>query len=305
MEARKEGGCRNLRGTLRAMHIVGVDFTSAPRRAKPITVAHGRLDGAELFLERVEAFADWDSYEAWLGTTGSWLGAFDFPFGLSRELVEHLGWPLQWADLVTHCAGLSREELRATFKAFCDARPVGNKFAHRVTDGPAGSSPSMKWVNPPVAYMFHEGTRRLLKAGVTVFGLHAGDPQRIALEGYPGLVARLVTRASYKSDERAKQTPARRTARAAIVTALEEGTHPMGVRVHLKKTLRHTLIADGTADWLDAVLCAVAAAWAAGQPNYGMPLAMDAVEGWTAGAAHGGPSPAVDAGRNVIAKSQG
>ncbi|WP_420472710.1 DUF429 domain-containing protein [Noviherbaspirillum sp. ST9] len=287
------------------MHIVGVDFTSAPRRAKPITVAHGHLDGRVLSITRIDAFSDWPSYEAWLAAPGPWLGAFDFPFGLSRELVEHLGWPLQWPELVTHCASLSRTELRTTFKAFCDARPVGSKFAHRATDGPAGSSPSMKWVNPPVAYMFHEGARRLLEAGVTVFGLHAGDPQRVALEGYPGLVARLVTRASYKSDERAKQTPERRAARAAIIAALEDGTHPMGVRVHMKKTLRRTLIADGTADWLDAVLCAVAAAWAAGQPDYGMPMPMDAVEGWTAGAAHGDPTPAGEAGRNGVLKRRG
>jgi hypothetical protein len=145
----------------------------------------------------------------------------------------------------------------------------------------------MKWVNPPVAYMFHEGTRRLLDAGVTVFGLHAGDPQRIALEGYPGLVARAVTRASYKSDERAKQTPERRAARTTIVRALENGSHPLGVTVQMKRSLRQHLIADGTADRLDAVLCAVAAAWAARQPNYGLPLDMDPVEGWTAGAAHG------------------
>lgn len=268
------------------MHIVGVDFTSAPRRAKPITVAHGRLSGAVLGIERVDSFPDWASYETWLAQPGPWIGAFDFPFGLSRELVEHLGWPLQWAALVDYCSGLPRAELRATFKAFCDARPVGNKFAHRVTDGPAGSSPSMKWVNPPVAYMFHEGARRLLRAGVTVYGLHAGDPHRIALEGYPGLVARMVTRASYKSDERAKQTPERRSARVAIVTALEEGRHPLGVRIEMKKRLRQRLIADGTADWLDAVLCAVAAAWAVRQPNYGMPATMDPVEGWTAGAVH-------------------
>ncbi|OWW23040.1 DUF429 domain-containing protein [Noviherbaspirillum denitrificans] len=268
------------------MHIVGVDFTSAPRKAKPITVAHASLDGTVLSLERIDAFPDWPSYETWLAAPGTWLGAFDFPFGLSRELVEHLGWPMQWKALVDHCTILSREELRATFKAFCDARPAGNKFAHRMTDGPAGSSPSMKWVNPPVAYMFHEGARRLLAAGVTVHGLHAGDPGRIALEGYPGLVARMVTRASYKSDERAKQTPERRVARSAIVAALEDGTHPLGVRVVMKQALRRRLVADGTADWLDAVLCAVAAAWAARQPNYGMPPVMDPVEGWTAGAAH-------------------
>ncbi len=267
--------------------IIGVDFTSSPRRAKPITVAHGHADGSDLHLDRLVEHADWGSYEAWLAEPGPWLGAFDFPFGLSRELVDHLGWPDTWAALVTHCATLPRASLRETFKAFCDARPVGGKFAHRVTDGPAGSSPSMKWVNPPVAYMFHEGTQRLLRAGVTVHGLHAGDPGRIALEGYPGLLARAVTKASYKSDERARQTPARRAARETIVRALEEGTHPFGIRLHATPALRERLIEDGTADLLDAVLCAVAAAWAALRPNYGLPAVLDQVEGWTAGAPHG------------------
>jgi hypothetical protein len=268
------------------MNIVGVDFTSAPRRAKPITVAHGESEGDLLRIDRIDSHASWDSYEAWLAQPGPWIGAFDFPFGLSRELVEHLGWPQTWEALVNHCATLPRATLRETFKAFCDARPVGNKFAHRVTDRPAGSSPSMKWVNPPVAYMFHEGTRRLLAAGVTVFGLHAGDPSRIALEGYPGLVARAVTRASYKSDERAKQTPQRRAARELIVHSLETGAHPLGITVRMEAGLRAHLLEDGTADWLDAVLCAVAAAWAAQRPHYGLPPVLDPVEGWTAGAPH-------------------
>lgn len=268
------------------MNIVGVDFTSAPRRNKPITVAHGVAEGNLLHVGRVACYSDWSAYEEWLAQPGPWIGAFDFPFGLSRELVEHLGWPQHWEPLVTHCAALTRAELRSTFKAFCDARPVGNKFAHRVTDGPAGSSPSMKWVNPPVAYMFHEGTRRLLHAGVTVFGLHRGDPLRVALEGYPGLVARAVTRASYKSDERAKQTPERRAAREKIVRALEEGSHPLGITLQADSALRQQLIDDGTADWLDAVLCAVVAAWAAQRPHYGLPAELDQVEGWTAGAVH-------------------
>src|SRR5690606_3884607 len=101
--------------------------------------------------------------------------------------------------------------------------PAGNKFAHRATDLPAGSSSPMKWVNPPVAYMLHAGAPRLIAAGLTVYSLHAGDPQRIALEAYPGLIARSITRASYKSDTKAKQTAARRTARRQIVEALEQG----------------------------------------------------------------------------------
>jgi hypothetical protein len=68
--------------------------------------------------------------------------------------------------------------------------------------------------------------------------------------------------------------------------ALEDGTHPMGVRVQLRAALRKRLVEDGTADWLDAVLCAAAAAWAAQRPHFGLPPQLDPVEGWTAGAMH-------------------
>ena len=33
-------------------------------------------------------------------------------------------------------------------------------------------------------------------------------------------------------------------------------------------------------DRLDAVLCLVQAAWAAAQPNHGLPLDVDPIEGW-------------------------
>ena len=65
----------------------------------------------------------------------------------------------------------------------------------------------MKWVNPPVAYMLHAGVPPLIAAGVHLPGHHDGDAARVALEGYPGLLAReLIGRRSYKSDERARQT---------------------------------------------------------------------------------------------------
>ena len=79
-------------------------------------------------------------------------------------------------------ATLSRAEIRDTFATFCNARPVGSKFAHRATDLLAKSSPSMKWINPPVAYMLHAGVQQLLAAGVHLPGLHDGDVQRVALE---------------------------------------------------------------------------------------------------------------------------
>lgn len=266
------------------MLLHGIDFTSAPTARKAITIASGVLDGDGYRLQSLASLHDFASFSVWLKRPGPWLGAFDFPFSFPRELVEQLGWPTAWPQLIRHAAALSRADLRATFKAFCDARPVGGKFAHRATDLPAGSSSPMKWVNPPVAYMLHAGVPLLLDAGVTIYSLHAGDPGRVALEGYPGLVARSITKASYKSDERARQTPERRAARIAIVDALERGEHRLRIRLHAGK-YRQQLIDDAGGDLLDAVLCGLLAAWAEQRRdrNFGLPP-FDPLEGWIVGA---------------------
>jgi Protein of unknown function (DUF429) len=176
---------------------------------------------------------------------------------------------------------LSREDIRTTFKAFCDARPAGNKFAHRAFDRAANSSPSMKWVNPPVAYMLHAGAPLLLASGVSIPGLHAGDAQRVALEGYPALLARsIVGSASYKSDEAVRQTEERRARRRDIVGALKSGQHALNIKVRFSCGDPAALIDNGSADLLDAVLCCVQAAWATQQPNYGLPAKIDPVEGF-------------------------
>ena len=261
--------------------IAGIDFTSRPTRVKPITVALGRCEQRVARLERIETHTTFESFAAWLRTAGPWLGVFDLPFGLPRELVQTLGWPLDWLPLMQHYAALSREQIRDTFAAFCDARPAGGKFAHRATDGPAGSSPSMKWVNPPVAYMLHAGVPLLIEAGVNLPGLHAGDATRVALEGYPGLLAREVlgTR-PYKSDAKAKQTPERLIARKDLIDALEQGRTRLGLRLRLSHAQRDTLVADASGDKLDAVLCMLQAAWASAQPGYGLPTPIDPLEGW-------------------------
>ena len=266
-----------------APRLAGVDFTSRPTRRKPITVALGHLVAAQ-HVVRLDALHDhlsFDSFARWLRTPGPWIAGFDLPFGLPRELVQTLGWPLEWNALMRHYAGLTREEIRATFAAFCAARPAGGKFSHRATDGPAGSSPSMNWVNPPVAYMLHAGVPLLLEAGVHLPGLHDGDPTRVALEAYPGLLAREVLgRRSYKSDSVAKQTAERLIARIDLVDALHQGRTRLGLRLKLSHAQREALIADASGDRLDAVLCLVQAAWASTRLGYGMPADADPLEGW-------------------------
>lgn len=263
--------------------LLGCDFSSAPSRRKPIVLALGQQTGGRVVLARLERIESLTGFAAWLAEPREWTGAFDFPFGLPRELVEKLGWPTDWRTCIDHYAGLSRDEIRATFAAFCNARPVGGKFAHRATDLPAGSSPSMKWVNPPVAFMLHAGVPPLLAAGVHLPGLQAGDPARVALEAYPGLLAREVlgTR-SYKSDDKAKQTPERLIARKDLITALENGQTRLGLRLKLSHAQRDALTDDASGDSLDATLCLLQAAWAQlqGAPRYGLPAQTDPLEGW-------------------------
>ena len=261
--------------------VFGVDFTSAPRRAKPIRVANGQRHGLVVRLAGLTALDSLDAFSAWLERPGPWVAGFDLPFGLPRELVEHLGWPTDYAALMAHYAGLERAEIRERFAAFCDERPAGSKFAHRACDGPAGASPSMKWVNPPVAWMLHAGVPRLIAAGVRLPGHLDGDPGRIALEAYPGLLAReLIGRRSYKSDTKAAQTPERLIARKDIVEGLEQGRSRLGLRLKLSHAQRDELVADASGDSLDAVLAMLQAAWAAQQPRHGWPDAVDPLEGW-------------------------
>ena len=248
-----------------AFQLLGCDFSSAPSRRKPITLAVGRADRGRVVLEGVEHFETLDAWSQRLAAPGRWVGGFDLPFGLPRELVTTLGWPTDWAACMAHYKGLSRESIREAFAAFCDARPVGGKFAHRATDGPAGSSPTR------------------------LPGLFEGDGSRVGLEAYPGLLARSVLgTVSYKSDDKARQTPGRLIARKTLINALENGQAPLlqavGLRLRLTHAQRDALADDASGDRLDAVLCLLQAAWAeqqhrAGVPRWGLPV-FDPLEGW-------------------------
>ena len=306
--------------------LFGIDFTSSPRRAKGIVVAaatvmpgSGSGDCVEsVGVRSLQSFATFEDFERWLLIEGPWVAAFDLPFGLPRELMAAWGWcaPTRsagrddpgWPAVIERCAALDRAELVNRLRAFCAPRPVGGKFAHRRTDGPAGSSPSMKWVNPPVAQMMHAGAPRLLRAGVQLPGLGVtGDPRRVALEGYPGLVARsLVGRASYKNDARKRQSVAQAAVRARMVDALERGDghaqalapqsprsttagHAAFVLEHsmrLAPSVRQRCLDDGSGDSLDAVLCVALAAWAWRRRGigWGLPADLDPLEGWIVGA---------------------
>ena len=269
------------------LRLLGVDFTSAPSRRKPVTVARGGVRGSVLRLDAVQACPCWADFEAVLAEPGPWLGAFDFPFGLPRAFVDALGLGADTAavaaELQRRCA--DRMAWRALIDAWNASRTAGQRLPHRATDGAlAGvtSTSPLQTRYVPVGFMYFEGLPRLLAAGLHLPGLHAGDRARVALEGYPGALAQaLIGRRSYKNSDAADRLIARKD----LVDALEQGRAAGVPRLKLSHAQRDALVADAAGDRLDAVLCLVQAAWAAAQPGHGLPPCVDPVEGWIIGAA--------------------
>jgi len=109
---------------------------------------------------------------------------------------------------------------------------------------------------------------------VHVPGLVEGDRSRVALEAYPGLFARrILGNVSYKNDGKAKQTAARMAARKKLFEKI-----PMETSAEVRRQLVH----DATGDSLDAVICALQAAWGwqRRRRNFGLPARIESCEGW-------------------------
>ena len=297
--------------------LLGLDFSCAPTRRKPLTLAQGVRAGHAVKLLGLEALPSLDEWAERLRPAGmaaaGWHHGFvmgcDFPFGLPRPFVQALAVhgpgeafaslheaqaPLAECDrlidaLHAHCGD------RAGFQRLIDGwgqtwdtpQPAGSKLLHRATDravpGLSSTSPlQTRYV--PVGKMYFEGMKRLVDADVSLPGLRTGRFDAIALEAYPGLLAgEILGRRSYKSETDA--TPERLIARLDLIDALEQGRTRLGLRLKLTPAQRDHLAADPKGDRLDAVLCLMQAAWAqaqhqAGATRWGLSPDLDPVEGW-------------------------
>jgi Protein of unknown function (DUF429) len=242
------------------MHVFGIDFTSRPRRGKPITCLPCVLEGGVLHAGPVGELTTFAEFEDTLTGAGPWIAGLDFPFGQPRKFIEGIGWPSSWAAYVKHAQTLGRDRFRFCLDNYRESRPSGDKEHRRKTDVAAGAVSPQKLYGVPVGLMFFEGAPRLIEADVTIPGLRVGDKNRIVVEAYPGIVARrLIGRESYKSDSRKKQTQDRRVARCTMIDRIKAGDLiEYGFRVVVSASLAD----DPTGDHLDALLCAIQAGWA-------------------------------------------
>lgn len=209
------------------MDVFGIDFTSTPKRRKPLTCLHCTFDGSLLRAGELEEWPDFSRFEQALRRPGPWISGIDFPFGQSRKFVETIGWPAYWRGYVSHASSLGRNGFREALNAYRQSRPVSDKEHRRKTDVAAGSISPQKLYGVPVGLMFFEGAPRLARSDVTVPKLQDGDPRRIAVEAYPGVLERqIIGRRSYKQDTKSKQTSAQREARSLLSNTSARRLYP-------------------------------------------------------------------------------
>ena len=107
------------------------------------------------------------------------------PFlALSGPHASNSAGPLVAESYVTYAGTLGREGFCKALDAYRFPRPFGNKQHLRRTDTLARSLSPQKLFGIPVGKTFFEGAPRLLRSGVTIPALQAGDPIRIVVEAY-------------------------------------------------------------------------------------------------------------------------
>jgi len=264
------------------MKVIGIDFTSRPTKSKPLTCLNCEFDGTVLKATELLEWPSFEGFDAFLCSSGPWIAGIDFPFGQAHRFIETIGWPKRWQEYVELVGSMKRDDFRSLLNEYREPRPAGDKEHKRLVDVAAGSIGPQKLYGVPVGLMFFEGSPRLLKAGVTIPGVLKGDPNRIVVEAYPGVLAKRLIKRSYKQDDRKKQTSGQTKARRDLLSNIlnGKGIEDYGFTVEAPFNLSD----DPTGDQLDALLCAMQAAWAWKQRDegFGAPSNFNPSEGWIA-----------------------
>lgn len=267
------------------MRIHGLDFTSAPNKRKPLTLASGWLANGRLTIETLEKWPHFRGFEVFLQNQGPFVVGMDFAFGQPLALLDALNFPHDWSQYVERIDSMGKHEWVAMIDRFVHAQPKGQKLLFRHTDRLAGAQSPMKMYYIPVGRMFFQGATRLWASELSVLPNRPRNDDRIAIEVYPALIVRkLVGRNSgYKSDNRAQQTINAVQARSAILTQIVDQCSSLyGFSLSIAPELQTILVDDASGDHLDAVLSTVQAGWAYKQRNhnYGIPPDAHPAEGW-------------------------
>ena len=170
------------------MKIYGMDFTSAPRRKKPITYTECTLKNSILRVNNLRSLENFNCFEDFLNNEGDWILGIDFPFSLPRKLITNLELPLSWEGYVEITAKMDKHTFENMLTEYCHSRSKGDKHHFRVTDKKAKSCSPMMLYGTPVGKMFYQGAFRFLKSSVSILPGRSIIGSRIVVEVYLKLV---------------------------------------------------------------------------------------------------------------------
>jgi hypothetical protein len=268
------------------LKIYGIDFTSAPKRNKPIACIEAWLEADCLNIREFYQFIDFDDFMTFLNRSPIWIAGVDFPLGQPRKLIENLGWGRTWAEYVGLVGNMNKQQFVTNLNEYRRDRTKGDREHLRECDRLKGAISPMKVYGVPVGKMFFEGAPRMLNAGFNILSSHPTDDPRIVIEIYPALIARdLIGRQSYKSDNKQKQTAIMQSLRQEMTDILRSPIAQIkyGFAIKINDQLATQCIDDHSGDAIDAIFAAIQAASASRQPNYGIPVTCDRLEGWICG----------------------
>lgn len=262
--------------------IFGIDFTSAPRKAKPIVCCEAELTGHHLQVRELHFWTSFDPFELFLGSMGPWFAGLDFPFGQPAEFVSDVGWLSDWNSYVAQAGQLSKQEFVDVLLAYSASKPAGQKHLFRETDRDRSACSPMMVYGVPVAKMFYEGAHRLLKSNVAVLPCRPNGDDRSVIEAYPALLARRIAgRVSYKSGSANADSESKSSARKQLTSELTKTVKSdFGLDVDVPRSIAMVASDDFTGDQIDAIFCCIQAAWASMQAGCGIPASVRADEGW-------------------------
>jgi len=265
--------------------VFGIDFTSAPRNRKAISVAEGKLHHQSLTIVNTFDINSLAEFGQFLKRRGAWIAAIDFPFGLPRKLILDYHWPSSWEGYVGHISRMGKQRFEETLRSYRD--PVtGRVRLLRETDKKAKSRSPMQLDFTPVGKMFFAGAPLLARSPCTVVPFRQGCAEAgIIVEGYPKLVVtKAVGKSAYKSDSPSRASSAHSEIRRSILQWIqsEDAQGVYGFIVKLDDIVVERCIYDTKGDKLDAALCAMQATWAwtRCRSGYGVPDSCDRLEGW-------------------------
>ena len=265
------------------MQIVGLDFTSAPTKTKPLIMAVGHLERGQLTLQTLHRWNTFQHLEAWLADAPYCVAGFDCALGLPLRFLHHAQWETDWTQMVGRVRRMGKADFVRFVREYSQPRPKGDRYHFRITDKLAGAQSPMQMDYIPVGKMFYEGATRLEAFGVNLPAHRPTTSLCTVIEVYPALFVRAVTgvKGGYKSE--GNPTERGFNQRAYLLDQLQHGaTRFYEVDIRLSTTQQAQCLTDHKGDTLDAVLAMIQAAWAYQQrdQHYGIPIEIPRAEGW-------------------------